>query len=245
MSRQTKFDDPAANALYQSFVRTVLETVDQRQFDIKDMEDLFARLRNESETAQVLIFSAYLEDKIRDLFQSHLVDLGKERDRERVFGSQGPLATFSSRILMLRHLGWISKRSADDLDNWRRIRNEFAHAAYRVSFDDQRINALWNNIKTNPDQVLQALSTQADVEVLEMSELAPDHQRLVKLALLAVDVFHQLLVLPVAKSWSIAPADVMMIRWDDMPSPVKHVWEIGAQALVRVADSANGSRGEE
>lgn len=234
---RTKFASPATEVLYKSIVGTVLKNVERSKFQIDDMKELFRRLKAESETAQVLIFSAYFEDKIQDLLKSHLVDVEEKKKEERLFGANGPLGTFSSRILMMRHLGWLAPWSADCLDAWRKIRNEFAHAAYKTSFGDQKITDLWNNVSTHSDSVFIGLYNDLpNSKLRDLEKLPEDRRRLIKLSMFTVETFHQLLVLPVAKSWSVAPVDVMTVDWDQMPAPVKHLWQIGAEAIVCIAE---------
>ncbi|MEM8606884.1 MAG: hypothetical protein AAGF92_07250 [Myxococcota bacterium] len=145
--RRDRFNNPITNALYYSFVDSARKKAGESDFSIKDMPELVSRLVSESETAQVLIYSAHLEDRIRYLIKSHLYEIESNRDEQAIFGSNGPLGSFASRILMRRHLGWITPATTMNLESWRKIRNEFAHRAYRTSFESQKIKDLWSQTR--------------------------------------------------------------------------------------------------
>jgi hypothetical protein len=57
---------------------------------------LFLRLKDESETAQILIFSSYLEHSVRLLLKSRLHHLDPAREDEAIFGSNTNLMDFAS-----------------------------------------------------------------------------------------------------------------------------------------------------
>lgn len=230
----TKFDDPVTNALYQSIVGSVRKIAAKSDFSVEDMPDLFGRLKKESETAQVLIFSAWLEDKIRYLIRSHLLEINSEGDENDIFNPNGPLGGLSSRILIMKHLGWISPASANNLNRWRKIRNEFAHRAYKTSFEDQKIKDLWSQIAADPSSVFKALAG-SNFGTRELEALPDAEQRLTKLVMFATGVFEELLLGPIARSWAVAPGDVVAGKWEDLPGPAKQLWENSSGAIVRIA----------
>ena len=67
--------DRVANAIYQAQVGQARENVCKLHFDCGNMPDLFQRLASESETAQILIFSSFLEDKVLSLIKLRLFHL--------------------------------------------------------------------------------------------------------------------------------------------------------------------------
>jgi hypothetical protein len=64
MVRPVELKDKVAQAIYGVQINTAREVVNRIAIDAKDLPELFTRLQTESETAQVLIFASYLEDKV-------------------------------------------------------------------------------------------------------------------------------------------------------------------------------------
>lgn len=102
-----------------------------------DWRSFFECFRGESDRACGVLGRALMEDLLRRLLESRLVD---GTDLLSLFGSSGPLATFAARIRICRALGWLSEDDARDLHCVRDIGNDFAHHLdHTMSFDDQSI----------------------------------------------------------------------------------------------------------
>jgi hypothetical protein len=54
--------ESVAQAIYMSQVDIARKELEKTTFDLSDFPEIFGRLSQESETAQVLIFGSYLED---------------------------------------------------------------------------------------------------------------------------------------------------------------------------------------
>src|ERR1700680_4401644 len=106
MSYKARLVGFVATAIYDARIRESRESTNKIQFDCSDLPELFKRLRSESETAQILIFSSFLDDKVTSLIKSHLDSKNIE---DAIFGGNGPLGTFGSRIALSFHLGWLSR----------------------------------------------------------------------------------------------------------------------------------------
>ena len=128
--------DRVAKAIYDTQVKEARAHIDRLTFDPQEVEDLARRLQSESQTAQVLIFYSYLDDRIQQLIQLQLRPNQSKAEVDRLFGVNGPLSTFSSRILLAYHLAWLSQDIREKLDAFRKIRNEFAHRAFKIAIDD-------------------------------------------------------------------------------------------------------------
>jgi hypothetical protein len=128
--------DRVAKALYDHHVKSAREQIEKMPFDPEEVEELVRKLRLESQTAQVLIFFSYLDDRIQQLISLQLRSNTSKTELDRLFGAMGPLSTFSNRVLIAYHLGWLSTSNREKLDAFRRIRNEFAHRAFKVQIDD-------------------------------------------------------------------------------------------------------------
>ncbi len=108
---------------------------------LDDLVGFFEKLQQESPRAAVIIAGAFLDEHLRRLIASFLIDDAKAVDG--ILGTEDnpdkPASSFSARINLAYCLGLISKRSRDDLNTVRRIRNRFAHKIHNYSFDDKEI----------------------------------------------------------------------------------------------------------
>lgn len=91
------------------------------------------------ERGLVLALAAFAEEALGDLIEAFLIPGDPAKQLLKAFNA--PLGTFSARINMAYSLGLITKRQHADLDQLRRIRNEFAHNWEPMSFNDQKIAA--------------------------------------------------------------------------------------------------------
>lgn len=102
-------------------------------------------LTDESDRGCALFAAAYLDKALSDLLFLSLVE-DKKIDKD-LFEGTAPLSSFSARIKLAYYLGKISKVCRSDLDMIRGIRNEFAHHAEIISFDDQSIADRCRNLR--------------------------------------------------------------------------------------------------
>mgnify|MGYP000253238674 CR=1 FL=1 len=112
---------------------------DMLSYSSKDAPTVTLRrvLNEESDRGCVLAAAAFLDDRLSELLKAGFVN-----DRavvERVFGGNGVLATFSSKIDLALLLGHISKAAHKDLQIIRRIRNEFAHSCLEATFGSDSV----------------------------------------------------------------------------------------------------------
>ena len=91
----------------------------------------------ETDRGCALMAAAYLDDQVERLLRHSLLSDGKSLDD--LFGRSGPLSSFSSRIDLCFAMGLLPKLACRDLRLIRRIRNQFAHLATPLSFDDPAI----------------------------------------------------------------------------------------------------------
>ena len=93
-------------------------------------------LINLDERGLILALTSFAEQALGDLLRSFLITC-KAAD-QLLEGFNAPLGTFSARMKIAYSLGLITKRQHSDLDQLRRIRNEFAHS-WETIFNDQKI----------------------------------------------------------------------------------------------------------
>ena len=199
-----------AHAIYTASVGQARTSVDQIEFDANELPELFQRLTTESETAQVLIFASYLEDRVFLLIKSRMHHLHSRNQIDAVFGSNGPLHTFGNQLLLAHQLGWLSTTQKSKLDAFRKIRNEFAHRAFKASLSDNSVAENFRKIDYGVTEFLAPIRKSLDGGEDE-DLLVPDDQLtkeqlyLCNLAILADRTFSELLVFPAAVAYQVTP----------------------------------------
>lgn len=97
-------------------------------------------ISSETDRGAVLMSAAYLDDQLRELIEKRLVQ--DRKISRRAFDFNGALGTFSSRIDFAYLLGIIPKNAQRDLHTIRSIRNQFAHHASPLSYEDEKVKPL-------------------------------------------------------------------------------------------------------
>lgn len=123
------------------------QQLDALAANIAEFSAFRTALTRESDRGCALFAAAYLDKSLGDLLKACMVQ-GRKMEEE-LFTGQAPLSTFSSRIKLAYYLGKIAPSERKDLDTIRSIRNEFAHHAELLSFDDQSIRDRCNNLTHN------------------------------------------------------------------------------------------------
>lgn len=95
---------------------------------------------DETDRGAVLMSAAFLDDKLKQLIEKRLV--ADKKMSKRAFDFNGPLGTFSSRIDFSYLIGILPKNAQKDLHIIRAIRNQFAHHASPLSYEDEKVKAL-------------------------------------------------------------------------------------------------------
>jgi DNA-binding MltR family transcriptional regulator len=225
MDSKDERDDPiverVAKAIYDTQVKAAREAVDKISFDASELPELFGRLQRESETAQVLIFASYLEDRVRLLIKSHLRHVSSAVVEEQIFGSNGPLSTFGSRISLSHQLGWISPTQKAKLDAFRKIRNEFAHSAFRVKLTDpsiaDKLSIIDYDVRFFLTPIRETFTSKSDADpIVSDDEITSAQENLCNLALLAMRTFMDYLVLPSSIAFQVDPHDIAA-TFDESP----------------------------
>jgi DNA-binding MltR family transcriptional regulator len=224
--------DRVAKAIYDVGVRNAREQIDRLSFELEEIENLVQRLRNESQTAQVLIFFSYLDDRIQALMMLQLRADQSSTEISRLFGANGPLSTFNNRVLLAFHLGWITPENRAKLDAFRKIRNEFAHRAFKVRIDDPSLAQHLAILDFNISDMMRSVG---------VSEPEAFSSLLCQLVMLALYTFKDMLVLPTSKAMQVGPADVAG-NLDDSPALLKRVSLTLSGALLLAAGRSLAER---
>lgn len=107
-----------------------------KSLDIAHLNAMVPYFNKESDRGAAILAGSFLEHYLGLFLKSKTVD---EAVSETLFGSMGPLSTFSQRIAIAYAFGFIDKESYAALENIRKIRNYFAHHPIDGSFQDEEV----------------------------------------------------------------------------------------------------------
>lgn len=113
--------------------------------ELVEYADFRNELTKESDRGCALLAASHLDFLLIKMLKSKLI--GSNNQLDLLFDNNGPLGTFSSKILMSFSLGLISKIELDDLQIIRKIRNEFGHSSSILNFESNKFKAQCNNLK--------------------------------------------------------------------------------------------------
>jgi hypothetical protein len=224
-----------AKAAYEHTVKQASAAIDAFSIEHGSIVDLVAKLLTESETAQVLIFYSYLDDAIERLMRLHMHDVSSETARDAVFGFNSPLGSFGARVAMAFHLGWITSKHKVRLTAFRKVRNEFAHRAFKTSIGDPLVAS---QLKLIDYDIEKMLEPHKDV-LAEQYDMRKENILLSRLIMLASQTFVELLTLPVARGFRIHLGSITG-SFDNSPELIKNVRRSMSRALLAVGDKRGG-----
>lgn len=104
--------------------------------DIERLNAMVPSFNKESDRGAAILAGSFLEHYLGLFLQSFTVD---EAVAEKLFGSMGPLSTFSQRIAIAYAFGFIDKASYTNLEHIRKIRNYFADHPIDGSFQEEEV----------------------------------------------------------------------------------------------------------
>lgn len=103
-----------------------------KDLEISQLNDMVGAFHKESDRGAAILAGSFLEHYLGQFLRPKAVD---EDVAEKLFGSMGPLATFSQRIAIAYAFGFIDKQQYADLELIRKIRNYFAHHPVAGTFE--------------------------------------------------------------------------------------------------------------
>lgn len=121
--------------------------------EIDELREFLNEFNGESEKGSVLSAAAYLDERLSELLISYLAEVNESKDL--LYGFNAPLGTLSSRTKACYSLSLIQENEFNEVNIIRKIRNEFAHSWKKVSFEDQKITDLCNNLPWSGPTVLE------------------------------------------------------------------------------------------
>ena len=114
--------------------------------DLRDMQKLADELMEESDRGCALLAVGWLENAVKDLVALRFFANASDKIVKKMFGGNGPFASFYNCINYCYLSGLISANELKALDCLRNVRNVFAHShALGVSFDDDAVRDLVEN----------------------------------------------------------------------------------------------------
>jgi mannitol operon repressor len=100
---------------------------------------MFREITSATDRVAAVACAAFLDDTLGAALAAHFVRLTKKWE-DRIFsGATAPLGTFSAKTRIGYVLGLYGPLTCDDLETIRSIRNDFAHQAGPISFDEPEI----------------------------------------------------------------------------------------------------------
>lgn len=110
-----------------------------------------AMLENESDKGAVLVASGVIEEGLKQTIEAFLIKSESRKD-PLFYSDNAPLSTLSAKIEMAYRLGLFGDLLRDQLNNFRKLRNEFAHDFNKTSLSEpdvaNRVNIIFNS---NPE----------------------------------------------------------------------------------------------
>lgn len=104
-----------------------------------------------SDRGTAILQASALETILEDALSRVMRPLSSD-DKGRIFDGQGPLSTFSAKILLGYVLGVYGPKFRHDLDLIRELRNGFAHVRHALTFDIPQISAVCEHLQIPDDE---------------------------------------------------------------------------------------------
>ncbi|MEM7803283.1 MAG: DUF4145 domain-containing protein [Pseudomonadota bacterium] len=109
---------------------------------------LHRELDRETDRSVAIIAAALVDSALQDLVQGFLIP-SKKQDRCILSGYDSPLGTFSAKIDAALQFGLISADLHRDLHLLRKIRNDFAHDPFELTFESAAVSSRVRELMTN------------------------------------------------------------------------------------------------
>ena len=121
-----------------------------REEDIKCFSSFLKEFQEETDRGAALVGAALIDERIKRLLNSHFVEC--KQSKEIINGSNAPLGTLNARVKLAYCLGLITEFEYKEIEVVRKVRNEFAHKVHGLTFNDQKVHDLCQNLMANtPD----------------------------------------------------------------------------------------------
>lgn len=119
---------------------SILETFKRQGMDLE-------AVMKQTQAGSVLIMAQQLDNLLKHILTEAMQPFDKE-NWKALFGGTGPLAVFASKIRIAYGFGLLTKEGHADAHLVRQIRNKFAHAEERISFESDEIKELTDKLSS-------------------------------------------------------------------------------------------------
>jgi DNA-binding MltR family transcriptional regulator len=103
----------------------------------QDLQGFLAEFQNESDRAAAILSAALLDEWLRRLLVSFLIDVPKEVDA--MLDVEQPIGSFGARIRLAYCLGLLDEKLFRLLTLIKKVRNEFAHQLHGLTFETAEV----------------------------------------------------------------------------------------------------------
>ena len=187
---------------------------------------MFESLLGESDRALSIVSYAYLDSRLRDLFEAALYkDI--TGGVESLLGPLRPLGTGSARIQVAAALFWISPSTYKDFNVLRKIRNEFAHNPAASSLNQERVAGLLSSLSRSEDAVLQTVEYPLEVP------LTPRKVLYIRTVLVGQRLVCEMATAPRAQRLGLHPHTALHQGFDGLPESLKSVARAASRLVLR------------
>lgn len=124
---------------------------------------LSMELRRESDRGSVVLAAAWMDEQITSLIKSFLTEPMGSKDE--LFKVGGAIGDFGVKIQLAYRLGLIRKETFKSLELYRRLRNEFAHLSFPLTFETPSVKDRIREIFRLNEPILESIwdVTQSDI----------------------------------------------------------------------------------
>ncbi|QNM84614.1 DUF4145 domain-containing protein [Polaribacter pectinis] len=112
--------------------------------EIKILDKQVNQLNNESDRACIILAGSIIDDVLYKIFDRYLVSFPSSNDP--LFNNNGALSTLSNKIDLAYRFGIISNQMCKSLHSIRKLRNICAHEYESITFNDQKVKDISNNL---------------------------------------------------------------------------------------------------
>ncbi|MHB1758464.1 MAG: DUF4145 domain-containing protein [Leptospirillum sp.] len=113
----------------------------------KDIDKAWEEINKGNDRSAAIIGAAFVEDSLQCALESRMIGLNSQVFNEIFNNVNGPLCSFSSKILLGFALGLYREVLKKDLNVIRNIRNAFAHSMKPITFDIPEVENELKNLR--------------------------------------------------------------------------------------------------
>ncbi len=226
--------EKVAIALFQQAMKQARLDAGVLDFNMSDAMPVFRKLVGETDTGIAIVSAAYFDDCLKKLFSLN-IDKSSRKIFEAIFDFNGPLGTLSSKINLAFGLSLISKETHQRLNSIRKIRNEFAHSPYGISFNTEEIKNKIIGIDVNHKRFIDEIRKSKKIRSVTKppSRLTMKEMFLIKSALTLAWMASEMIAFPIAKQNRV-PVGAILGDYDKLPNNLKDIRLKTADCVIEI-----------